>query len=548
MQSLYEYWPSWWWCKDVQIFVQNMLDMMWRAFTPRNWENYGIVGEQQASTSFANTDFLNSSTKQSDRPITAVSKRKLPSYREVMPRSRTRSRSRSRRHNNHTNHRRDYSDEHHSIRIRSSSRRRRHHRSRSRNRERPTRRRNESGDHHRSYRRSSGERSYRRHHRHGDESSRRRTSTRERHQEGPINDDKEGHLLYKTGDIIGDRYEILGTLGEGTFGKVVKVKDTQDQTTCALKIIKNREKYRDAAMLEIKVLEKLSQFDPNSLFLCVRMFNWLNYYGHMCIAFEMLGVSIFDFLKENDYQPYPLDQIRHMAHQLCVAVRFLHQIRLTHTDLKPENILFVNSEYDIVIDEKYSSKPYRRVRDSEIRLIDFGSATFDHEHHSSVVSTRHYRAPEVMLELGWSQPCDVWSVGCILFELYHGSTLFQTHENREHFAMMERILGELPSKMTRRSKTSYFYKGELEWDDRSSSGRYVRENCKPLHKYLASDNEDERLLFELIDLMLEYDPSKRITLDESLKHEFFFKLPQHLRVDHTQVEFSRDKLYHSLSR
>ena len=53
-----------------------------------------------------------------------------------------------------------------------------------------------------------------------------------------------------------------------------------------------------------------------------------------------------------------------------------------------------------------------------MKLIDFGSATFDWEHHSTVVSTRHYRAPEVILELGWAQPCDVWSIGCIIFELY----------------------------------------------------------------------------------------------------------------------------------
>ena len=51
---------------------------------------------------------------------------------------------------------------------------------------------------------------------------------------------------------------------------------------------------------------------------------------------------------------------------------------------------------------------------------------------------------EWFTELGWAQPCDVWSIGCILFELYLGVTLFQTHDNREHLAMMERILGPIP--------------------------------------------------------------------------------------------------------
>lgn len=108
------------------------------------------------------------------------------------------------------------------------------------------------------------------------------------------------------------------------------------------------------------------------------------------------------------------------------------------------------------------------MRDATVRLIDLGSATFDHEHHSTIVSTRHYRAPEVILgifcirtllpkfnsisELGWAQPCDVWSIGCIMFELYMGITLFQTHDNREHLAMMERILGSIPYRMGKRSK------------------------------------------------------------------------------------------------
>merc|ERR1719474_1150307 len=91
-----------------------------------------------------------------------------------------------------------------------------------------------------------------------------------------------------------------------------------------------------------------------------------------------------------------------------------------------------------------SKRNVRRMRDTRVKLIDFGSATFDWEHHSSVVSTRHYRPPEVILELGWAQPCDVWSTGAIIFELYQGHTLFQTHDNLEHLAMMTRILGELP--------------------------------------------------------------------------------------------------------
>ncbi|XP_055381315.1 serine-rich adhesin for platelets [Condylostylus longicornis] len=367
-----------------------------------------------------------------------------------------------------------------------------------------------------------------------------------------IQDDPDGHLIYHTGDILHNRYKIMATLGEGTFGRVVKVKDMEREHCMALKIIKNVEKYREAAKLEINALEKIAQKDPKSEHLCVRMIDWFDYHGHMCIAFEMLGLSVFDFLRENNYEPYPLEQVRHMGYQLCYSVKFLHDNRLTHTDLKPENILFVDSEYTTHFNHK-KSREVRRVKSTDVRLIDFGSATFDHEHHSTIVSTRHYRAPEVILELGWSQPCDVWSIGCILFELYLGMTLFQTHDNREHLAMMERILGQIPYRMARKTKTKYFYHGKLDWDEKSSAGRYVRDHCKPLSRYLLSDSEDHVQLFDLIKKMLEYEPSQRVTLSEALRHPFFEKLPPSQRVGDPNAakllsgSSSRERS-HSLSR
>ena len=129
----------------------------------------------------------------------------------------------------------------------------------------------------------------------------------------------------------------------------------------------------------------------------------------------------------------------------------LHDLNLIHTDLKPENILLVQNAYQTFTYNKQiptssttnqrNARQRRVLLDTEIRLIDFGSATFDDEYHSSVVSTRHYRAPEIILNLGWSYPCDIWSIGCILVEFYTGDALFQTHDNLEHLAMMESVCG-----------------------------------------------------------------------------------------------------------
>ncbi|MEQ2235863.1 Dual specificity protein kinase clk2 [Ilyodon furcidens] len=335
-------------------------------------------------------------------------------------------------------------------------------------------------------------------------------------------DSKNGHLIYGSGDILGDRYEILDTLGEGTFGKVMQCLDhSRGGRPIALKIIKNLEKYREAAKLEINVLEKIREKDPENKHNCVQMLDWFNFYGHVCISFELMSLSTFDFLKSNNFLPYPINQIRHMASQICHAVSFLHDNKLTHTDLKPENILFVNSDYSLVYNAE--KKRYeRRVRDTTVRLIDFGSATFDHEHHSVVVSTRHYRAPEVILDLGWSHPCDVWSIGCILFEYYEGFTLFQTHDNREHLAMMEKIQGPIPQKMIQWSrKCRYFHQGRLDWNECSKAGRSVKSKYKPLKNYLLSHGREHHQFFDLLERMLEYDPLKRISLPAALNHPFF---------------------------
>lgn len=70
------------------------------------------------------------------------------------------------------------------------------------------------------------------------------------------------------------------------------------------------------------------------------------------ISARILHTSVFLFQKNNNYQPYTLEQVRHISYQLAYAVKFLHDNKLTHTDLKPENILFVDSSYDVLYDTK----------------------------------------------------------------------------------------------------------------------------------------------------------------------------------------------------
>ncbi|KAL6997081.1 Serine/threonine-protein kinase afc2 [Sarracenia purpurea var. burkii] len=211
----------------------------------------------------------------------------------------------------------------------------------------------------------------------------------------------------------------------------------------------------------------------------------------------------------------------------------MHDLHLIHTDLKPENILLVSPEFVKVPDFKVSSQSpndgsyFKRVpKSSAIKLIDFGSTIYDRRNQSYVVSTRHYRAPEVILGLGWSYPCDIWSVGCILVELCSGEALFQTHENLEHLAMMEKVLGPLPQHMLKRvdrHAEKYIRSGRLDWPEGATS----RESIKAVQKLPSLQNiimqhvDEAGDLIHLLQGLVRYNPSERLTACEALRHPFF---------------------------
>eukprot|EP00123_Amoebidium_parasiticum_P015556 comp23029_c5_seq2/m.36810 comp23029_c5_seq2/g.36810 ORF comp23029_c5_seq2/g.36810 comp23029_c5_seq2/m.36810 type:complete len:522 (-) comp23029_c5_seq2:609-2174(-) len=340
-------------------------------------------------------------------------------------------------------------------------------------------------------------------------------------------DDVDGHLIIRKGDIIHDEYKVTSTLGEGTFGKVVGCKHVQTGKVVAVKVIRNVEKYRSAAEVEIDILEKLKKKDPDNKNQIIQLLSWFEHQQHVCMVFDLLGLSIFDFLKQNDFHPFPVDQIQIITYQLIRAIKFMHSIKLTHTDLKPENILFIRDDSnDVMVKDKDGvGVCIQRLRQVDIQLIDLGSATWEDQHHTRIVSTRHYRAPEVILEIPWSYPCDMWSVGCILAELYTGDALFQTHENMEHLAMMEAILGKIPAAMVHDARKKKYFKGDnLDWPDLASSEEsvtFVTEQCQPLHKLnLQPDDPLTCQLFDLIQKLLAYDPKKRLTAEEAMRHEF----------------------------
>lgn len=294
----------------------------------------------------------------------------------------------------------------------------------------------------------------------------------------------------------------------------------------------------------------IREADPEAAAGCVRMFDTFTHDDagggrFFCLVFEVLGASLYDILKQNRYRGLWVQDIQSVIQQCLSALRFLHdEMQLTHTDLKLENVLFVTTQPHLRAvfpreafwqktrkSSGRSAVDYVRPASTRIKLIDFGNATYDLEHHSSIINTRQYRAPEVILALGWNERSDLWSIGCILMELYTGELLFRTHESVEHLALMERAIEPFPQSMLDAAgpnpKEHYLVQDadegcwRLNWPAAASSTseRHVRHQ-QPLSQLVLSPH---RSLAEFAAAMLILDPRSRPSAGAALLHPFLFQ-------------------------
>ena len=243
-------------------------------------------------------------------------------------------------------------------------------------------------------------------------------------------DDTVGHIEARPGDFVGE-YRYLSEGGTGTFGKVLMCEDPKNGRLVALKVVRRIRKYVEHARMEASILEDVLRADPAGISGCVRLSHSFEWRGHFCMVFEPLGKSLYDYAKANKYRPFPLYCVQSMSDQLVGALAFLHAMRVVHTDIKLENVLLVNREPFHVTEKPTMRREELREHvlapgRTQIKLIDFGGAVYDDGTNGGIINTRQYRSPEVILGMAWGMASDVWSMGCILMELYTGVLLFNT--------------------------------------------------------------------------------------------------------------------------
>jgi len=179
----------------------------------------------------------------------------------------------------------------------------------------------------------------------------------------------------------------------------------------------------------------------------------------------------------------------------------LYKEKIIHCDLKPENILL------------------RQRGQSAIKVIDFGSSCYEHQKVYTYIQSRFYRSPEVILGIPYSMAIDMWSLGCILAELYTGYPLFPGENEVEQLACIMEILGKPPSSVLEpagRKRLFFDSKGNPR-SMTNSKGKKRQVNGKELSAALKTN---DALFVDFLYRCLDWDPATRLTPDEAFQHEW----------------------------
>lgn len=416
-------------------------------------------------------------------------------------------------------------------------------------------------------------------------------------------DDDNGSYIKVIHDHIAFRYEILQVIGRGSFGQVVKARDHKTNTEVALKIIRNKKRFHQQALIEVKILEHLNrccdqanqqqqqqfsqqqqlsgqqqqaqsssgstssssntspsssnyslsssasslmssplvsqvtaigakvsasqhsaagagkatasgapstninhcnlqQHQLNTNAGCqfvIQMIDNFYFRNHLCITFELLNMNLYELIKRNSYQGFSLNLIRKFAYSLVQCLRMLNREKIIHCDLKPENILL------------------RDRTSSSIKVIDFGSSCFTNQRIYTYIQSRFYRSPEVILGLPYGTPIDMWSLACILAELYTGEPLFAGENESDQLGCIMEVCSLPPSGVLESAtrRRLFFDSKNNPRNLVNSKDKRRRVGSRPLSVILNCDETD---FIDFLERCLEWDPRLRLTPDEAIRH------------------------------
>jgi dual specificity tyrosine-phosphorylation-regulated kinase 2/3/4 len=321
------------------------------------------------------------------------------------------------------------------------------------------------------------------------------------------------------GEHVAFQFEVIDSLGQGNFGQVIRCFDHKSKRMVALKVINNNPKFSRQALLEVEVLDRLQGGSSP----VVRMLEHFKFRQHTCVVLELLHINLYEFLAARKFTSTPLVSVRYIARQLVEALLYLKRIGIVHCDIKPENILL------------------ERPDSLNVKLIDFGSACYAGRAVYTYVQSRFYRAPEVMLGIGYSHPIDMWSLACVLAELYIGEPIFFGDNEAALLSSIVSKLGPPPKRVllaatnTERRVNFTIMSTSSLLECSESRMRNVRvgtprrlSNVSVKHRSLRCRpiTSKDSGFDEFLNRALDWDPARRLTPEAAIRHVFLKTSPE----------------------
>ncbi|XP_026881649.2 MAPK/MAK/MRK overlapping kinase isoform X3 [Electrophorus electricus] len=287
-----------------------------------------------------------------------------------------------------------------------------------------------------------------------------------------------------------DNYKTVKKIGEGTFSEVVRVQNLKDGKYYACKTMKQSVNSLEQAhnFREVQAMKILSPH-PNILQLHELIFDQDT--RTLSLICELMEMNIYELIRGRQV-PLAENKVKHYIYQLCKALDHMHSNGIFHRDVKPENILI---KHDV------------------LKLADFGScrSVYSKPPHTEYISTRWYRAPECLLTDGYySLKMDMWSAGCVFFEIISLSPLFPGSNEVDQVSKIHDVLGTPDSTVLQKFKQS-----------RAMHFNFLPREGTGLSQLIPQCSTP---CLSLLSHMLAYDPDERISACAALQHPCFREL------------------------
>ncbi|KAI1061636.1 hypothetical protein LB506_011831 [Fusarium annulatum] len=294
----------------------------------------------------------------------------------------------------------------------------------------------------------------------------------------------------KIGEVLRDRYQVVGKLGFGASSTVWLARDLDGRRHVALKLFINNQSMGQQLENELEMYKRISASSSkhpgrSAVRELLESFDVTGPDGsHRCLVHPPLWESMWTFLNRN-----------------------------------PEEQSEPTPRKEVDGRTIYISRELRKPKDYGAPVLcDFGSAVVGDVEHCEDIQPDIYRAPEVILEAPWSYKVDIWNAGCMIWDIFEGRHMFTGHDpefqkyrSRAHLAEIIALLGQPPSNVLEAGKASHKFFTDT-GDFRNEIP--IPESTSLVEQEISLEGERKQMFLAMMNRMLQWDPAKRESAKE----------------------------------